>query len=291
MENGQVHSNQDSGELEMVNGTSKTDVVMSSAGEFGRWQALVAFLVSLIKIPVAWFQLGIVFLAPPLTSPPICSRPDGVNLTLEQWKNISQPPIVKWDLICDRTQLTNIVQMTFMFGILIGNILFGIWADRIGRKRPLFFAIIFQSIAAIAAAVVPWYEGFVILRFLLAICTGGTMITSFVICMEIVGGWWRTAIPILYQVPFGLGQIIMSVLAFYIREWRHLQITLALASSLLVGCWWVVPESPRWLLAVGRRKKAYEILKKAAKRNGRSTKALNDLIREDDLQNREQVTM
>ncbi|XP_046399127.1 organic cation transporter protein-like isoform X2 [Ischnura elegans] len=314
-------------------GGGETDAILSTVGDFGRWQAVVTVLLSLVKIPVAWFQLGIVFLAPPFPSPPTCARPPGSNISLELWRNISEPYVQKgdtmvydschiynlnytgffdsgwnqtsqvsksttvipcmsweydrslfeetiiseWDLVCQRTQLSNIVQMTFMFGILIGNVLFGIWADRYGRKVPLIAALTLQAITAVASALVPWFEAFVILRFLLALATGGTMLTSFVICMEIVGGWWRTAIPILYQIPFGIGQCTMSGLAYYLRHWRHLQLTLGMLSAFFILFWWVIPESPRWLLSVGRRKEALEIIKNAAKKNGRPVDALHDL--------------
>ncbi|XP_071445792.1 organic cation transporter protein-like [Hetaerina americana] len=318
---------------------SPPDTVLSAVGDFGRWQALVTVLLSLVKIPVAWFQLGIVFLAPPLPSPPTCARPSGSNITQELWRNISHPftqvgdtivynscqiydrnysaiaasgwngtfkdlkslPVIpcksweydrslfeetiitEWDLVCQRTQLSNVVQMTFMLGILIGNVLFGVWADRIGRKRPLIAALALQTIAALASASVPWFEAFIILRFLLAIATGGTMMTSFVICMEIVGGWWRTAIPILYQIPFGMGNCSMAGLAYYLRHWRHLQITLGMLSALFISYWWVIPESPRWLLSVGRRKQALEIIENAAKKNGRSIEPLNELRLEEQI--------
>lgn len=41
------------------------DVVVLSAGPWGRWQAKQAVLLALLKLPIAWFQLSILFLAPP----------------------------------------------------------------------------------------------------------------------------------------------------------------------------------------------------------------------------------
>lgn len=67
------------------------DEVQSSIGNFGRWQMWVCFWLFILKFPVAWHSLGIVFLAPPVES--WCRRPATLqNLTDEQWRNMSQPP-------------------------------------------------------------------------------------------------------------------------------------------------------------------------------------------------------
>jgi hypothetical protein len=66
------------------------EVVQSSIGNFGRWQLWLCLWISLLKFPVAWHSLGIVFLAPPVDS--WCRRPAALrNLTDEQWRNMSQP--------------------------------------------------------------------------------------------------------------------------------------------------------------------------------------------------------
>ena len=69
-----------------------SDEVLSSIGNFGRWQMWVCFWLFIVKFPVAWHALGIVFLAPPVES--WCRRPASLqNLTEEQWRNMSQPPV------------------------------------------------------------------------------------------------------------------------------------------------------------------------------------------------------
>lgn len=40
------------------------NVISHLVGDFGKWQATVSLLVSLLKLPIGWFQLSIVFLAP-----------------------------------------------------------------------------------------------------------------------------------------------------------------------------------------------------------------------------------
>lgn len=75
-------------------------------------------------------------------------------------------------------------------------------------------------------------------------------------CLQVVGGVWRTIIPILYQVPFGVGNSMMAGLAYMLRDWRYLQIALSLLSSVYLIIFFILPESPRWLLATGQNEKA-----------------------------------
>ncbi|XP_017777832.1 PREDICTED: solute carrier family 22 member 13-like [Nicrophorus vespilloides] len=106
-------------------------------------------------------------------------------------------------MVCGKESLVDVTQMTLMLGVLFGNIIFGVMADRIGRKKTLIASIIMQSACGMLSAWSPWLELFLVLRFLMAVANGGTMVTSFVMCMEVVGGIWRIIVPILYQIPFG----------------------------------------------------------------------------------------
>lgn len=116
--------------------------------------------------------------------------------------------------------------------------MFGVIADRQGRKKTLLVCIIFQSFFGIAASRIPWYWGFIAARFLLAIANGGTIVISFVMCMESVGGTWRSIVPILYQIPYGFGNSIMAGIAYFHRDWRDLHLALSLISSFYILYLW-----------------------------------------------------
>lgn len=58
---------------------------------------------------------------------------------------------------------------------------------RFGRRGPLVWAVTIQVVTGTAAGFSPWFWLFLIMRFLSAAATGGTMVTSFVLVMELVG--------------------------------------------------------------------------------------------------------
>lgn len=108
---------------------------------------------------------------------------------------------------------------------------------------------------------------FCVLRFVTAVATGGTMVTSFVITMEIIGSKYRELMSVVYQIPFNLGHLTLALFGYFIRDWQTLQFALSIPSVLLLSYYWLVPESPRWLFTVGRLDEAATILTKAAKMN------------------------
>lgn len=67
-----------------------TDILQDTIGNFGRWQCRISILMPLLKFPIIWFELGIVFLAPPTDF--WCKPPDEYNSTsLAQWKELIEP--------------------------------------------------------------------------------------------------------------------------------------------------------------------------------------------------------
>lgn len=206
----------------------------------------------------------------------------GGTVTCQKWEYsrevFKENIVTEWSLVCSRSMMANIAQATFMSGVLLGNIVFGIAADRMGRKVPLIIAIGIQAGAGILSAFSPWFSLFLVARFITAVSTGGTMVISFVLVMEIVGNKWRTTIAILYQIPFSLGICLMAGISYLQRDWRDFHFTLSAVSAVFLVYWWFIPESPRWLMAVGREKEALRILEGAARWNGREVTAIKELV-------------
>ena len=64
------------------------------------------------------------------------------------------------------------------------------------------------------------------------------------------------------------GWLLLGALAFFIRDWRHLVLMYSAPSLLSVALYWLLPESPRWLLSVGRIEEAELVVRQGAKFNG-----------------------
>ena len=60
----------------------------------------------------------------------------------------------------------------------------------------------------------------------------------------------------------------MTFLAFIFRDWQNLQYSFACISVVLVFYFFIVPESPRWLISKGDTERAEFVMKRIAKYNG-----------------------
>ncbi|KAK9884735.1 hypothetical protein WA026_007580 [Henosepilachna vigintioctopunctata] len=251
--------------------SGKNDIIEKSIGVLGRWQLWVCLAIFLVKFPVAWHQLNIVFEAPPAEFSCADNTTDKCSNECSQHvfnrSLFSETLITQFDLVCGRSYLAHMAQTITMLGILFGNLVFGYLSDRFGRKNPLVLAVILQFLAGNAAAFMPWLPLVLIMRFISSMATGGTMVTSFVLIMELIGTKWRTTIGILYQIPFDLGHLSLALFGFLIRDWKYLQVAISAPSLFLVAYYWILPESPRWLITAGRTKNAVEVLEKGAKFN------------------------
>lgn len=115
--------------------SSQSDPIQHAMGQFGKWHFLVCGIIFLLKFPVAWHQMSIIFIAPNVDSH--CVNPNvtdecSVECPYHDFdKTIFTETIQStWDLVCDRSQWANMSQTIFMFGILVGNIMFGTLADK-----------------------------------------------------------------------------------------------------------------------------------------------------------------
>lgn len=68
---------------------------------------------------------------------------------------------------------------------------------------------------------------------------------------------------------YTLGLILLSGIAYLVRDWRQLALVTSLPFCIYYFYWFFLPESPRWLLAKGRLEEALNILEKLAKVNGK----------------------
>ncbi|XP_041980013.1 organic cation transporter protein-like isoform X2 [Aricia agestis] len=260
------------------------DPLTKAIGAIGKWQIWICFIVFLVKFPVAWHQMSIIFLAPPMnftcgTSDVFDNQCHGNCSDYKFDHSVFKETIVsQWDLVCDRHWMKNLTQTIFMLGILVGNMMFGHLSDRFGRRLPFLSAVFLQLIAGVTTAYsVNWYM-FTTLRFLLAVATGGTMVTSFVLTMELIGTKYRDTVGILYQIPFNLGHLTLPVFGYFLRSWDKFQLAISLPSILFLSYYYLLPESPRWMITAGRSEQAVKILKKAALMNGRPTEGISSSI-------------
>ncbi|KAK7898614.1 hypothetical protein WMY93_019467 [Mugilogobius chulae] len=177
--------------------------------------------------------------------------------------------VTEWDLVCESAHLNSIGSSIYMFGLLIGSLVFGSLADRYGRRLILLLSIALQTVFGVAVAFAPNFIVYVMLRFVVGATISGVIINAFVLGTEWTCTKRRMLAGITTDYAFGLGYMLIAGIAYLIRDWRKLQLAISTPGFLLIFYIWVLPQSARWLLANNRKDEAIALLRKAALVNGR----------------------
>uniref|UniRef100_A0A8C3M8C3 Solute carrier family 22 member 16 n=1 Tax=Geospiza parvula TaxID=87175 RepID=A0A8C3M8C3_GEOPR len=193
---------------------------------------------------------------------------DGFLYDDTKWKSTV---VTQWDLVCDREWLAKLIQPMFMLGVLIGAVIFGDIADRLGRQRVIWFTSAGQFVFGIAVAFTFHYYSFVIVRFLLAMVSSGYLVVAFVYVTEFVGIKARTWASMHVHAFFAMGIMIVALVGFLVRTWWVYQIFLSIATLPFVLCCWMLPETPFWLLSEERYEDAQKVIDTMARWNKVST--------------------
>jgi MFS transporter, OCT family, solute carrier family 22 (organic cation transporter), member 4/5 len=175
----------------------------------------------------------------------------------------------KWKLTCLENQWKLALVGTMHFaGIMAGSGIFGFLADQFGRKKMFLVAIVFMSITGVGQAVSTGYIMFLSFAFLNAVGTSGVYPLAFVIGVEMVGKKKREMSGVVLNYFYSIGEALVGILAWLDDDWVSIQYWVSAPPILFVAYYWIIPESIRWLLAKKRNRKAFKIIKKAAKNNG-----------------------
>ncbi|XP_071317526.1 organic cation/carnitine transporter 2-like [Trachinotus anak] len=174
----------------------------------------------------------------------------------------------EWDLVCDDRWKNPLTSSVFFCGVLTGSFISGQLSDRYGRKIVMFVTIAVQTVFTLIQVFSPSWVIFCAVFFVVGLGQISNYVSAFVLGTEILGPRVRTIFSTAgVSLFFAVGYMLLPVLAFFIRDWRMLLLSLTLPGFLCLPLWWYIPESPRWLLSQGRVEEAEAIVRDAAKRN------------------------
>ncbi|XP_076058982.1 organic cation transporter protein-like isoform X2 [Oratosquilla oratoria] len=172
-----------------------------------------------------------------------------------------------FDLVCDRAYLRATFQSIYMFGNFFGAFFNGIASDKYGRRKLLFVGTATFMVSSIVATWLPTFSTVFAARFLAGTAHPVLLQSGFCLAMEVCEPRFRAAVGILICLPWAFGTMIWGGLGYLIRDWRWLQLTIALPSLTFIPSLWFMDESPRWLLVKKKKEELLKILQKGAKWN------------------------
>ncbi len=104
----------------------------------------------------------------------------------------------------------------------VGALLFGLWADRVGRRLPLMVDVMFYSVVGFLCAFAPNFTVLVILRLLYGIGMGGKWGLGAALAMEKVPVERHGFFSGLLQEGYAFGYLLASVASLVVMNWLGL---------------------------------------------------------------------
>jgi MFS transporter, SHS family, lactate transporter len=137
----------------------------------------------------------------------------------------------------------------------IGAFLFGLLADRYGRRLPLMLDVLFYSLIEVLSGFAPSYSVFLVLRLLYGIGMGGEWGVGASLVMESVPVKWRGILSGLLQEGYAFGYLLAAIaywLVFPHLGWRPMFFIGGLPALLTLFIRAKVKESDAWKAVTAR---------------------------------------
>ncbi len=133
----------------------------------------------------------------------------------------------------------------------VGALLFGMMADRYGRRRPLMVNVIFFATIEVLCGFAPNFTVFLILRMLFGIGMGGEWGVGASLVMETAPVRWRGVLSGILQSGYSIGYLLAAMAARLVLPnfgWRAMFWVGGIPALLALYIRTKVPESEAWQL-------------------------------------------
>lgn len=157
----------------------------------------------------------------------------------------------------------------YVGGAVVGALVFGRLADRLGRKRLFLTTLAIYMGATVATGLSVGFASFAACRFLTGIGIGGEYAAINSAIDELIPARVRGRVSLAINGSFWIGAALGALLSLVLLDERVLGPQLGWRAGFLLGAVLAVaillvrrdvPESPRWLLAHGRADEAARLL-------------------------------
>jgi putative MFS transporter len=145
------------------------------------------------------------------------------------------------------------------FGQLIGALVSGVLAEKIGRRNTMILTVLIYSLMSFGVAASWSFGSLLLFRFLQGLGLGGEVPVAASYINEITKAHGRGRFVLLYELVFSVGLMAVAILSYFLVPtlgWQSIFVLGGLPALIVLYMRRKLPESPRWLAEVGREEEA-----------------------------------
>lgn len=153
----------------------------------------------------------------------------------------------------DVKSITGLTITCFLAGGALGGAVFGVLADRIGRRKVMIMTILLYSIFTALTAFARTWQELAVLRFLVALGVAGEWAVGAALVSEVFPERARTAASGLFHASSGIGVFLAAIVGMTIgaTDWRAAFLLGLVPALLTLGVRAGVQEPERWTRVQG----------------------------------------
>jgi len=162
--------------------------------------------------------------------------------------------------------LTGWAVSSALIGCILGSLFVGKPADIWGRKKMLIVTAILFLISAFGTGLAPFFNFFIVARFLGGVAIGAASVLSPMYISEIAPAEKRGRLVATAQLAIVLG-LLLAFFSNYLlmglgeNNWRYMLMAGGIPSIIFLSLLLFTGDSPRWLVKVGRIEEAEKIIR------------------------------
>ncbi|MFB7156591.1 MULTISPECIES: MFS transporter [unclassified Lysinibacillus] len=163
---------------------------------------------------------------------------------------------VDWGLTPSQAGLIGSVNS---IGMAVGALIFGVLADKVGRKQIFMWTLVLFSIASGLSAFTTTLSAFMALRFLVGMGLGGELPVASTLVSESVEAKERGRVVVLLESFWAAGWLIAALISYFVIPswgWRIALLLTAIPAIYAIYLRWHLPDSPQFAVKAESKKRS-----------------------------------
>ncbi|XP_039268363.2 solute carrier family 22 member 15-like [Styela clava] len=192
-----------------------------------------------------------------------------------------QTIVTEWNLTDSRNWIPGFLQSMFYVGYMPGAIIMGQLSDLYGRKRVSWIVYALSLVFQIVTGFCQNWQQFAACRAISGFLIGGLGVVQTILTQESTGSKLWVVNGALAEIGYTANMLAFLWIAYLFPSWRQMYFITTIPGIFVFIYFYIVPESPRWLLSRGKIISAQEVVEKISKWN-KSNEEDYDLLLDDD---------